>query len=52
MPILEISSAVAPKDINAFTKSLSAIFAEYIGKPESVKINITTFCEFCTYSFT
>ncbi|KAI8365696.1 Tautomerase/MIF superfamily [Choanephora cucurbitarum] len=35
MPILEIVSATAPKEINAFTKRLSAVFAEYIGKPES-----------------
>lgn len=36
MPILEISSAQVPKDLSAFTKRLNAIFAEYIGKPESV----------------
>jgi phenylpyruvate tautomerase len=36
MPILEISSAQAPKDLSAFTKRLNALFAEYIGKPESV----------------
>jgi hypothetical protein len=38
MPILEIFSVEAPQDLKAFTKSLSAIFAEYIGKPESVNI--------------
>ncbi|KAI8097993.1 Tautomerase/MIF superfamily [Gilbertella persicaria] len=35
MPILEITSGTAPKDLRAFTKRLNAIFAEYIGKPES-----------------
>ncbi|KAF1801209.1 Tautomerase/MIF superfamily [Mucor lusitanicus] len=35
MPILEISSAQAPKDISAFTKKMNALFAELIGKPES-----------------
>ncbi|KAI7907245.1 Tautomerase/MIF superfamily [Cokeromyces recurvatus] len=35
MPILEISSAQAPKDIRAFTKRMNALFSELIGKPES-----------------
>ncbi|KAG2229828.1 Tautomerase/MIF superfamily [Thamnidium elegans] len=35
MPLLEITSATAPKDIKSFTKRLSALFAELIGKPES-----------------
>jgi hypothetical protein len=39
MPILEISSAQAPKDLNAFTKNMNALFAELIGKPESVSDN-------------
>jgi len=40
MPILEISSAQAPKDINAFTKKMNGLFAELIGKPESVIITL------------
>lgn len=40
MPILEISSAHAPKDLAAFTKKMSALFAELIGKPESVIITL------------
>lgn len=39
MPLLEITSATAPKDIKAFTKRLSATFSEFIGKPESVSLN-------------
>lgn len=39
MPILEISSAQAPKDLNTFTKNMNALFAEMIGKPESVSKN-------------
>ncbi|KAI9361055.1 Tautomerase/MIF superfamily [Pilaira anomala] len=35
MPILEITSANAPKDIRDFVKRVSALFAECIGKPES-----------------
>ncbi|KAI8979607.1 Tautomerase/MIF superfamily [Mycotypha africana] len=35
MPILEIYSAQAPKDIRGFTKRMNATFAELIGKPES-----------------
>ncbi|KAI8334384.1 Tautomerase/MIF superfamily [Chlamydoabsidia padenii] len=35
MPVLEISSQVAPKDLKAFIKRLSVIFAEQIGKPEA-----------------
>lgn len=40
MPILEITSAHAPKDLKAFTKKMSALFAELIGKPESVIITL------------
>lgn len=40
MPILEISSAQAPKDLNTFTKKMNALFAELIGKPESVIITL------------
>lgn len=36
MPILEVYSAIAPKDLKSFIKRLSAVFAEQIGKPESV----------------
>ena len=36
MPILEISSAQAPKDLAAFSKRINALFAELIGKPQSV----------------
>ncbi|KAI8381541.1 Tautomerase/MIF superfamily [Radiomyces spectabilis] len=35
MPILEITSQRSPKDLNAFLKKLSSVFAEHIGKPES-----------------
>lgn len=39
MPILEITSANAPKDTRDFVKRVSALFAECIGKPESVSLN-------------
>ncbi|KAI9487880.1 MAG: Tautomerase/MIF superfamily [Benjaminiella poitrasii] len=42
MPILEISSANAPKDLKTFTKRMNALFSELIGKPES----------FCMVTFT
>ncbi|KAL0090648.1 Tautomerase/MIF superfamily [Phycomyces blakesleeanus] len=35
MPILEITSNRAPRDVESFVKTLSARFAEAIGKPES-----------------
>ncbi|RCH90235.1 hypothetical protein CU097_005727 [Rhizopus azygosporus] len=35
MPVLEVYSAIAPKDLKSFIKRLSAVFAEQIGKPES-----------------
>lgn len=38
MPILEIISAQSPKDLRSFTKRLNALFAELIGKPESVSL--------------
>ncbi|KAI9031014.1 Tautomerase/MIF superfamily [Phycomyces nitens] len=36
MPILEIVSNRAPRDVDAFVKTLSAGFADAIGKPEYV----------------
>ncbi|KAI8078741.1 Tautomerase/MIF superfamily [Halteromyces radiatus] len=36
MPILEVTSQKSPKDLSAFIKRLSAVFAEHIGKPEAV----------------
>jgi phenylpyruvate tautomerase len=38
MPILEISSNNAPKDLNDFTKRMNALFADLIGKPETVSV--------------
>ncbi|KAI8072266.1 Tautomerase/MIF superfamily [Gongronella butleri] len=36
MPIFEITTKEQPKDVPAFLKKLSVLFAEQIGKPESV----------------
>jgi hypothetical protein len=36
MPSLEITSNVAPKDLDAFIKKASAKFADAIGKPEAL----------------
>lgn len=36
MPILTITSNVAPKDLDTFVKTLSATFSQNIGKPEEV----------------
>ncbi|ORZ20685.1 Tautomerase/MIF superfamily [Absidia repens] len=36
MPILEVSSQKAPKDLAAFSKRLSTVFAEHVGKPEAL----------------
>ncbi|CAO3640695.1 unnamed protein product [Mucor fragilis] len=49
MPILEISSAHAPKDLAAFTKKMSALFAELIGKPESYCL--VTFTKVDSFTF-
>lgn len=38
MPSLEITSSESPKDLQAFVKALSPVFAECIGKPEGVSI--------------
>jgi phenylpyruvate tautomerase len=35
MPILEVTSQKSPKDLKAFAKRLSTVFAEQIGKPEA-----------------
>ncbi|CEP13021.1 hypothetical protein [Parasitella parasitica] len=51
MPILEISSAQAPKDINAFTKRMNALFADLIGKPESVIYCLVTFTKVDSFYF-
>ncbi|ORY93847.1 Tautomerase/MIF superfamily [Syncephalastrum racemosum] len=42
MPSLEITSSESPKDLQAFVKNLSPVFAECIGKPEG----------YCTVLFT
>ncbi|SAM09455.1 hypothetical protein [Absidia glauca] len=36
MPILEVTSRKSPSDVAAFTKRLSVVFAEQIGKDESL----------------
>ncbi|GAA5813339.1 hypothetical protein MFLAVUS_006816 [Mucor flavus] len=50
MPLLEITSATAPKDIKSFTKRISATFSEFIGKPESLCVVTFTKVDSLLYS--